>query len=225
MLLGDNTDNISSDDKRFNPSSNNMQPINQLRYFRKMFEPIWNHNKDNLKCVGTIIGNHEYNGAAKMSEEDFKREYCDSIKDGGMELNYLGTMCYLRFNFLWNGKLMRFYDILAAHGRYKGSQSGGELNQMKRLPSSHEKFDVYLSGDSHDKKTDKSMLQSLEVIDGQAVIAKRKVVFASCGTFQESFTIGHQNYIEKAHFYSRASDIGTITIIFNPYKGSHSAVE
>lgn len=218
MLLGDNTDNIRWDDKRFQPHKNMQEPITQIQYLRKIFEPIWKHNDGGIKCFGALIGNHEYNGAARMTDEDYKREYCYPISEGGMGLRWLGTMCYIKINFLWKGDRIHSYKILAAHGQYKGSQSGGELNQQKRFPAAHELFDVYLTGDSHDKKMDKSILQSIIEVDGEPKIQRRKVIFASCGTFQETFELGYRNYPEQKPYYSRNAEVGTVTITFNPYQ-------
>ena len=228
-LMGDNTANIRADDFRFNLDASGLQPvIKQVTYLRKMFEPIWNHNKDNVKCWGAQIGNHEYNGRAKMTEEQYKREYCYEIgpKEGGMGLNYLGTLAYIWVNFFWGKKKdsltenkIRDYRILTAHGQYKGSQSGGELNQMKRFPAGHENFDVFFTGDSHDKKDDSSILQSAILVDGKIKLKKRKVFFISCGTFQETFMLGYTNYPEKSPYYARISETGTKTVTFNPYLG------
>ena len=219
ILLGDNTDNIRHDDKRFNVDAEGVQPITQLKLLRNMFEPIWKNNEDNTKCFGAVIGNHEYNGSGKMSEEEFKREYSYPIQDGGMGLNYLGTLSYIWLNFFYGKEKIRDYRILAAHGSYRGSQSGGELNQMKRLPAQHETFDVYLSGDSHDAKVDKSVLMSPIMKDGKIKLKRRKIWFCSCGTFQETFELGNLSYMEKKHFYARAAETGTITVTFNPYLG------
>lgn len=229
LLLGDNTDNIAPGDKRFkmdikNISGVNVLPTAQFSLLRKLLMPIWKQNQDNTKCWGATIGNHEYNGFHKMTEDEFKMMYCNSVhppEDSGevpgMGFNYLGTMAYIKVKFSHGGKHLRDYMVYTAHGGYKGSQSGGELNQQKRFPAAHENFDAYLTGDSHDTKVDKSTLQTGIEKDGKLMLKRRKVWFASCGTFQETYAIGYTNYPETRPYYSRNAETGTITLTFNPY--------
>jgi len=215
---GDMIDNIPHRDKRFNWDTIDMtQPedVQQIEMFEKYTEPIFKKNDEyggDIKAHGVIVGNHEF---VYQSPTQFKHHFCRK-RPRGMGLKFLGDAAYLWIDFYYEKKFLNNFVILTTHGSYRGSQSGGEFNQLKRFPARYE-ADAYFVGHSHDPKSGKSIIQYPSAGPGRSLkLNKRKVVFANLGTFLESHKFGTTNYIEKKLLYAQASETGTITLEMNP---------
>ena len=215
---GDMIDNIPHRDKRFNwdtidPEA--AQDVQQVELFEKYTQELLDLNHElggDQKVHGVLPGNHEF---VYESVAQFKYFFCRKYPKG-MGLKFLGDAAYIWIDFYYKNKFLHNFVILTTHGSYRGSQSGGELNQLKRFPARYY-ADVYFVGHSHDIKSGSSVIIEPHAGPGRSLkLRKREIIYANLGTFLETHQFGVTNYIEKKLLYAQATKTGTVTIEFNP---------
>lgn len=227
LFNGDISENTPPQHKFFNSQSTDLDLIDDVQQedaFINAIKPILvQHKKTKIKIFGSIMGNHE---ARTYGQNRFIKAYCRPVVNGQeIPINYLGDTGYVWLDFFYGKEFLRNFIILATHGSYGGSQIGGEVNQLLRLPANYE-ADIYLIGHSHQKHTESIYQQTIiSKTDGSCELMERTLLFANCGTFLRSHRLGVPSYTEKKLLYSRVAKVGTITIEMNAYQGKLHAHE
>jgi len=207
--MGDFIDNVTAYrggmvDKRWNPETVDPSLITtekQIERFVALWTPIAG------KTTGLHAGNHEW---ATINQQRFINDFCKPFG-----LPYLGRMAYTCLNFKHKNKTIRDYLIFSIHGGFAGGRSGGIINRLEDLTTNFD-ADVYLMGHTHDTllKTTERLYYNDQTND----MTIRKCILGNTGTFLSGYKKGVDGYAEINPKASRR--VGTITITFNPYKGS-----
>lgn len=120
----------------------NLQPMKQLEFAVKLFEPI----KDKILCV--LHGNHE-NRVYKSDGVDMTQVMCNQL---GIGERYSATTALLfvrlgRDNKEGHGR-QQTYTIYVTHGAGGGRKEGGKINRLADLATITD-ADIYVCGHTH----------------------------------------------------------------------------
>lgn len=237
--MGDVIDNVmawanGTVDKRWQPTSVNRKRLTTEEQII-VFTNYW--NKVAHKSFGLFSGNHEWK---TITQQRFIKDFCNPVnmrleydeKTGVQKLEpilnpkthkadvlyhqkYLGRLAFINVGFTYKGKKLRDYVILGLHGGYAGMLAGGAVNRLKMIAGDFD-CDVVLMGHTHDTwiRTLTKLSYGLKHND----IIEKKIVMANTGTFLRGYMKDMDNYPESNP--REAKRVGTITITFDPYKGT-----
>lgn len=173
----------------------------QINYWTETWKPI------SRKCTGLHAGNHEWKTIDQLT---FKNRFCDIFG-----LSYLGRIAYTHLQFKHKKEIVRDYIMLTMHGGYAGPKTGGVINKVEDIINSFD-CDVAMMGHTHDTWTTSKYRMYYD--DSKKTFVERKILLANTGTFLRGYVDGVDGYIESNP--KPAKRVGTITITFDPYKGT-----
>lgn len=180
----------------------------QIRKFHAMWEPV----KD--KTIGLLIGNHE---DRTMNHDMFKLLFTDQLK-----LPYLGDLAFIQLSFVYRGKPVRDYIILATHSRFGGNMHGSVMNSAQRAVNAYD-VDLVLFGHTHYCALSKMKRIQLDTSGDSPQIREKKIIICNTGSFMASHVQGFDAYTDKK--IGSLRDVGTVTITFHPKTGDMFAHE
>lgn len=215
--MGDYIDAIMPNDKRFEARCiDKRYTINDISHFIEtqtkdmidIFSPI------SSKCLGLIEGGHE--------ELISKRYYYDPLREmcRALDTEYLGVSAFIRVYFTpykhkKDEPRRKHHQIMiwAHHGWFAGRKVGGKINNMVDNAANF-RADIYLYGHSHTILT--YFKPMMDPGTRGKTIYKKKQLFASTGSFLETYSKGAPNYAERRGFPPQK--IGAINIKCYPKK-------
>ena len=203
--MGDYGDSITvsntTTDKRFSWRTIDrkvLTPDEQFDYVEDSFKPITS------KCLGLLEGNHDWKLIDKTTHG-----YVQKMAKN-LDVSWLKLASFITLRFVHKGDLLHRVLLFAAHGQYKGGQTGGNLSFLENLPSRFD-ADIYLTGHTHNAFTAETQILS---VDEHGHLVHQPRIFASTGSFLEGYVQGNMSYVEYG--LKRATKTGTITIAFQP---------
>jgi len=200
ILLGDQMDNISIKDPRFQADS--VAPallprldslINaQLELAIRTFEPIKH------KIIGALIGNHELK-VMKVAGVDVHELFCKELG-----LRDLGYSCLLRLTLVkqFSGgseKRRNVFDYCHHGHGGSGRKTGASINRMEDLAAEWD-ADLYMMGHNHKRHT--STRANLKLTsNGKPRLVEKEQIFIRTGGYLKSFQEGKRpTYSEEAGY-------------------------
>lgn len=157
--------------------SSKMNPHDELKYARKIFEPI----KD--KILTSVRGNHEYR-IYKSDGIDISEELAFSL---GCAYNAEGILLKIKFGARKSNTKPQVYTIYHTHGSAGARLVGGKANRLERLRKIV-LADVYIVSHTHQKITFNKEILIPDLRNNK--ITKKKQVFINTGAYLDYGSYG-----------------------------------
>lgn len=192
--IGDYMEWIDYKDRRFDPkvvdtSIYSMEDMNlvgdvSVKYLTDFFKPIIE------KCWGIADGNHEETFSSKTGTALVPRVL---EKLGADPELYVQWCCSTEVIFTDAHKHNSTCRIWYEHGWQAGRTQGATRNDMHKLPSSFDGYDIYLRGHSHHLFADPVTI----VEDDDEDYKDRRAYVAHTGSYLKSYAKGIVGYSER----------------------------
>jgi predicted phosphodiesterase len=178
-----------------------------VKHQKQRHQEIWSPAID--KCLATVMGNHEF----AIQKHSYRTVYNDLWEEMGLpEHRRFGINGILRLRFMFADRVFWRQDVYLFHGTANGKGKSGILNELERLPMSHQ-ADVYCLGHAHKRVVS---MDEYSVMDHSTNrVMRRNRHYSAAGAYLVGITdTENGQWSERRGFYPQG--IGPVEIKFYP---------